>query len=90
MIRLPHIERERATRLFDGCHAALVWLAVLALAVPESDVQVLAVSAIAAIALAAAFVALCPSETAGRRPPAPAPSPEARSASPEEDCPHVP
>lgn len=87
---LPCIPRERATRLFDGCHAALVWLAVLALAVPESDVRALAVSAIVAIALAAAFVALCPPEVAGCRPLAPAPSPEARSASPEEDCPRVP
>lgn len=72
MIRLPHIARERATRLFDGCHAALVWLAVLALAVPEPDVQALAVSAIVGIALAAAFVALCPPAPGEPMPPAPA------------------
>jgi hypothetical protein len=29
-MRLPRFSRERATRLFDGCQAALVWLAVLA------------------------------------------------------------
>lgn len=85
---LPCIPRERATRLFDGCQAALVWLAVLALAVPESDVRALAVSAIVAIALAAALVALCPPAPSGPMPPAPAAA--LQPASPTEDLPHVP
>jgi len=58
--RLPHIGSARAVRLFDGCQSALVWLAVLALAVPETAVASLAVLAMVAIALAAAFVAVCP------------------------------
>lgn len=78
MSTLPRIPRERAARLFDGSQAALVWLAVLALAVPEPDVTALALSAMAAIALAAAFVALCP-----------APLGPARAVTPEEDEPRV-
>jgi len=78
-MRLPRFSRERATRLFDGCHAALVWLAVLAFVVPEPDVLALALAAMAAIGLAAAFVALCP-----------ALAPETCSGNPKEDEPHVP
>ena len=62
---IPAFPRERATRLFDGCHATLVWLAVLALAAPGSDVQALAYWVMVAVALAAAFVALCPSSPDG-------------------------
>jgi hypothetical protein len=57
---IPAFTKERATRLFDGCQAALIWLAVLAFAAPGSDVQEVAVWAMVAVALAAAFVALCP------------------------------
>ncbi len=57
---IPAFTRARATRLFDGCQAALIWLAVLAFAAPGSDVQEVAVWAMVAVALAAAFVALCP------------------------------
>jgi hypothetical protein len=55
----PRLHR-RATRLFDGCQATLIWLAVLVFAAPGSDVQAVAVWAMVAVALAAAFVALCP------------------------------
>ena len=89
---IPAFPRERATRLFDGCHATLVWLAVLALAAPGSDVQALAFWAMVAVALAAAFVALCPTlpdglaEIAASNPvPASAPGP----ANPDEDQTHV-
>lgn len=57
---IPAFTRARASRLFDGCQATLIWLAVLAFAAPESDVQEVAVWAMVAVALAAAFVALCP------------------------------
>ena len=57
---IPAFTQERATRLFDGCQATLIWLAVLAFAAPGSDVQKVAVWAMVAVALAAAFVALCP------------------------------
>ncbi|SCW93404.1 hypothetical protein SAMN02927924_04332 [Sphingobium faniae] len=73
--------RERRTRLFDGCQAALVWLAVLASVVADREVERLALAAMAAVALAAAFVALCPA----------APAPSLRDASPttREDESHV-
>ena len=51
-------------RLFDGCQAALVWLAVLASVVADREVERLALAAMAAVALAAAFVALCPAAPA--------------------------
>ena len=57
---IPAFTKERATRLFDGCQATLIWLAVLAFAAPGSDVQEVAVWAMVAVALAAAVVALCP------------------------------
>ena len=57
---IPAFTRVRATRLFDGCQAALIWLAVLAFAAPGSDVHEVAVWAMVAVALAAAVVALCP------------------------------
>ena len=57
---IPACTKESATRLFDGYQAALIWLAVLAFAAPGSDVQEVAVWAMVAVALAAAFVALCP------------------------------
>lgn len=60
---IPAFTKERATRLFDGCQATLIWLAALAFAVPGSDVQEVAVWAMVAVALAAAFVALCPTPT---------------------------
>jgi hypothetical protein len=85
---IPAFTKERAIRLFDGCQAALIWLAVFASAAPGSDVQDVAVSAMVAVALAAAFVALCPTspdglaEIAASNPaPASAPGP----ANPEED-----
>ncbi len=62
---IPAFTKERATRLFDGCQATLIWLAVLAFAAPGSDVQEVAVWAMIAVALAAAFVALCPSTSGG-------------------------
>lgn len=91
-MRLPRFSRERATRLFDGCQAALVWLAVLAFVVPEPDVEALALAAMAAIGLAAAFVALCPAPEGARSgdlavPPEPATG--KRSGNPKEDEPHV-
>ncbi|QOV96550.1 hypothetical protein [Novosphingobium sp. ES2-1] len=61
---LPLLSRERRTRLFDGCQAALVWLAVLASVVADEQVERLALAAMAAVALAAAFVALCPATQA--------------------------
>ncbi|AKM12217.1 hypothetical protein BV96_04027 [Sphingomonas paucimobilis] len=75
------LSRERRMRLFDGCQAALVWLAVLASVVADREVESLALAAIAAVALAAAFVALCPV----------APAPRPRDASPmtREDETHV-
>lgn len=72
---------ERRMRLFDGCQAALVWLAVLASVVADGQVERLALSAMAAVALAAAFVALCPA--------APAPQPRAASTTTREDENHV-
>lgn len=75
------LSRERRMRLFDGCQAALVWLAVLASVVADEQVETLALAAMAAVALAAAFVALCPA----------APAPSLRDASPttREDESHV-
>ncbi len=80
--------RERAMRLFDGCQAALIWLAVLAFAAPGPDVQALAVWAMVAVALAAAFVALCPPARDGMAEiavPDPAPASGTLPANPEED-----
>lgn len=51
--RSPH-------RLFDGCQAALVWLAALALVAPEQFICDLALEAMAAVALAATVAALFP------------------------------
>jgi len=51
-------------RLFDGCQAALIWLAVLASVVADGQVERLALAAMAAVALAAAFVAFCPAAPA--------------------------
>ena len=67
--------------MFDGCQAALVWLAVLASVVADREVERLALAAMAAVALAAAIVALCPA----------APAPSLRDASPttREDESHV-
>lgn len=62
---IPVFTKESATRLFDGCQATLIWLAVLAFAAPGSDVQEVAVWAMVAVALAAAFVALCPTLPGG-------------------------
>jgi hypothetical protein len=58
------LSSERRMRLFDGCQAALVWLAVLASVVADREVERLALAAMAAVALAAAFVALCPAAPA--------------------------
>ena len=66
------LSRERRTRLFDGCQAALVWLGVIASVVADREVERLALAAIAALALAAASVALCPA----------VPAPSLRDASP--------
>lgn len=67
------LSRERRTRLFDGCQAALVWLGVLASVVADCEVESLALAAMAAVALAAAFVALCPAApTSGPRDASPA------------------
>jgi hypothetical protein len=52
----PFLSGERRARLFDGCQAALVWLAVLACVVSDPAVERLALAAMAAAALAAAFV----------------------------------
>ena len=90
MRRLPvaAFAQERATRLFDGCQATLIWLAVLAFAAPGSDVQEVAVWAMVAVALAAAFVALCPTLQGGLAEIAasnPAPANAPGRANPEED-----
>ena len=85
---IPAFTQERATRLFDGCQAALIWLAVLAFAAPGSDVQEVAVWAMVAVAIAAAFVALCPSTPGGLAESAasnPAPASVRGPANPEED-----
>lgn len=85
---IPVFTKERATRLFDGCQAALIWLAVLAFAAPGSDVQALAFWAMIAVALAAAFVALCPTSPDGLAEIAasnPAPASAPGRANPEED-----
>ena len=85
---IPACTKESATRLFDGCQAALIWLAVLAFAAPGSDVQAVAVWAMVAVALAAAFVALCPSSPDGLAEIAasnPAPTSSPGRANPEED-----
>jgi len=63
-MRLLHVSRERRTRLFDGCQAALVWVAVLASIVTDPAVVRLALAAMAAVAIAAAFVAFCPTAPA--------------------------
>ena len=63
-MRLLLVPRERRTRLFDGCQAALNWLAVLASIVTDPAVVRLALAAMAAVAIAAAFVALCPAAPA--------------------------
>ena len=68
-------------RLFDGCQAALIWLAVLASVVADGQVERLALAAMTAVALAAAFVAFCPA--------APAPQPRAASPTTREDENHV-
>ncbi|MCB2048057.1 MAG: hypothetical protein KDE32_07495 [Novosphingobium sp.] len=78
---LSLLSRERRTRLFDGCQAALVWLGVLASVVADREVESLALAAMAAVALAAAFVALCPA--------APAPGPRDASPMTREDETHV-
>ena len=85
---IPAFTRARATRLFDGCQATLIWLAVLAFAAPGSDVQEVAVWAMVAVALAAAFVALCPTLPDGLGEIAasnPAPASAPGLANPEED-----
>ena len=89
---IPAFTQARATRLFDGCHATVIWLTVLAIAAPGSDVQALAVWAMIAVALAAAFVALCPSTPGGLAESAastPAPASVRGPANPEEDQTHV-
>lgn len=70
--------RPRSHRLFDGCHAALVWLAALASIVREPLYRDITLAAMAAIALAAALAALFPAfvplpkaEGAASPPPAP-------------------
>ena len=75
------LSRERRMRLFDGCQAALVWLAVLASVVADREVESLALAAMAAVALAAAVVALCSA--------APAPRPRDASPTTREDERHV-
>lgn len=85
---IPAFTKESATRLLNGCQAALIWLAVLAFAAPRSDVQALAVWAMVAVALAAAFVALCPTLPGGLAEIAasnPAPASAPGRANPEED-----
>ncbi len=85
---IPAFTQERATRLFDGCQATLIWLAVLAFAAPGSDVQAVAVWAMVAVALAAAFVALCPTLPDGLgeiTASNPAPTSAPGRANPEED-----
>ena len=71
---IPAFTRVRATRLFDGCQATLVWLAVLACLVSEPMVERLALAAMAAVALAAVFAALfpiTPEATGAAAPPVP-------------------
>ena len=85
---IPTFTKERATRLFDGCQAALVWLAVLACLVSEPMVERLALAAMGAVALAAVFAALCPTLPDGLAEIAasnPAPTSAPGRANPEED-----
>ena len=63
-MRLLHVSCARRARLFDGCQAAVIWLAVLASIVTDPAVLMLALAAMAAVAIAAAFVALCPAAPA--------------------------
>ncbi|MBB3862320.1 hypothetical protein GGQ88_003620 [Novosphingobium hassiacum] len=70
--------RARSHRLFDGCHAVLVWLVALACITREPLYRDLALAAMAAIALVAALAALFPAlvplpkaEHAAPPPPAP-------------------
>jgi len=81
-MRLPQISRANANRLFDGCNAALVWLAVIAMVVNDPDYRGLAVGAMVAIALAAAFVAICPASRPAQVGDAPADGPLPRSGLP--------
>ena len=87
---LPFLSRERRARLFDGCQAALVWLAVLACVVSDPAVERLALAAMGAVALAAALAVLfpIPPEATGAAAP---PVPTSGSASPisKEDESHV-
>lgn len=48
---------EAACRVFDRAHGTLVWLAVLAVVLPEPSARGLVVAAMVAVALAAAVVA---------------------------------
>ena len=49
---------EAARRVFDRAHGTLVWLAVLAVVLPEPSVRGLVIAAMVAVALAATVVAL--------------------------------
>ena len=70
--------RDVALHILGAC---FVWLAVLASVVGDREVERLALAAMAAVALAAAFVALCPA--------APAPGPRDASPMTREDETHV-
>ena len=87
---LPFLSRERRTRLFDSCQAALVRLAVLACVVSDRAVEKLVLAAMGAVAFAAALAVLfpIPPEAKGAATP---PVPTSGSASPirKEDESHV-
>lgn len=69
MRHLPALAPAAATRVFDCAHSTLVWLAVLALVLPEPAARDLVILAMVAVALAAAAVAFL-------APKAPHPEPE--------------
>jgi hypothetical protein len=87
---LPFLSRERRARLFDGCQAALVWLAVLACVVSDPAVERLALAAMGAVALAAALTVLfpMPPETTDAAAPSVRPSGSASPISKEDES-HV-
>ena len=57
MRSLPALAPAAAVQVFDRAHSTLVWLAVLALVLPEPAARGLVILAMVAVALAAAAVA---------------------------------
>ena len=70
---LPTFTPEAARRVFDRAQATLVWLAVLAVVLPEPTARELVIAAMVAVALAASVVALI---APAARPPCPLAHPQ--------------